>query len=99
MHCRRRDLAIAAGTVYCSLIEACHEIYELRRAHEWTEALNAWCARNHGMLAFSGQCLVHRAELMRLHGAWSAAIEEAHRASTGFERAADHFAAGGVRTG
>src|ERR671916_3346315 len=32
------------------------------------------------MVAFSGRCLVHRAEIMELHGAWREALEEARRA-------------------
>ena len=32
------------------------------------------------MVAFSGRCLVHRAEIMELHGAWRDALEEARRA-------------------
>jgi DNA-binding CsgD family transcriptional regulator len=31
-------------------------------------------------VAFSGRCLVHRAEIMELHGAWREALEEAQRA-------------------
>jgi DNA-binding CsgD family transcriptional regulator len=32
------------------------------------------------MVSFSGRCLVHRAEIMELHGAWREALEEARRA-------------------
>ncbi len=34
-----------AGAVYCLVIEACEEISELRRAHEWTVALTDWWNR------------------------------------------------------
>ena len=71
---------VVAGAVYCSLIEACQEISELRRAHEWTSALSSWCDGQRGVIAFTGQCLVHRAEIMRLRGAWLEAIDEAKRA-------------------
>ncbi|HET9984210.1 MAG TPA: hypothetical protein VFQ38_11505, partial [Longimicrobiales bacterium] len=32
-----------AGAIYCSVVSACHEIFDLRRAQEWTEALGRWC--------------------------------------------------------
>jgi ATP/maltotriose-dependent transcriptional regulator MalT len=83
-----------AGTVYCSVIEACHEIAELRRAHEWTSALTNWCDRQHGIVTFTGQCLVHRAEIMRLHGEWPQAVQEAQQACERFAAAADQYAVG-----
>ena len=86
--------ATVAGTVYCSLIEACEEISELRRAKEWTEALTRWCDSQQGMLTFNGQCLTHRATILRRHGEWTAAAEEAVRACEKFRGAADEMATG-----
>ncbi|MEO5779996.1 MAG: hypothetical protein ABIO34_05960 [Arthrobacter oryzae] len=62
------------------VIETCHLAFDLRRAHEWTRALDKWCDAQPNLLAFSGQCQMHRAELYRLHGAWSEAIAAAKTA-------------------
>ncbi len=65
---------VPAGIIYCAVIETCHLAFDVRRAHEWTRALDKWCEGQQNLLAFSGQCQMHRAELYRLHGAWSEAI-------------------------
>jgi DNA-binding CsgD family transcriptional regulator len=71
---------IVTGLVYCSVIGACQEVYAYSRAREWTAALARWCEAQPQMVAFSGTCLVHRAEILQLTGEWDEAIEEARRA-------------------
>ncbi len=75
------------GVTYCSVIDACHEIFDLRRAQEWTSALSQWCARQPDMMPYRGECLVRRAELMQFHGAWVESVTEAEKARAWFERA------------
>src|SRR5690606_962810 len=81
----------AAGTVYCSMIEACEEIADLARAQEWTGALTEWCGRQEGMVTFTGQCLTHRSAILRRRGNWPGAEEEARRACDRFMEIADHM--------
>jgi DNA-binding CsgD family transcriptional regulator len=85
---------IITGVVYCGVISGCQQAYEPRRAKEWTDALARWCDEQPDMVAFSGRCLTHRAEIMQLHGAWPSALEEAKRARDRCERAVSPAAAG-----
>ena len=71
---------LVTGLLYCSVIEGCQQAYALDRAREWTDALAQWCGAQPDMVAFSGVCLAHRAEIMQLRGAWNDAIDEARRA-------------------
>jgi ATP/maltotriose-dependent transcriptional regulator MalT len=66
----------ATGKVYCSLISACEELGDLRRATEWTEATSRWAER-HPFAVFPGLCRVHRASALRWRGAWADAEREA----------------------
>ncbi|MFE3444183.1 LuxR C-terminal-related transcriptional regulator [Nocardia sp. NPDC059180] len=67
---------IFAGHIYCTMIEGCQEVADFARAEQWTVALTSWCADQSGLVPFTGQCAVHRGQLMRLHGAYEAALEE-----------------------
>jgi ATP/maltotriose-dependent transcriptional regulator MalT len=84
---------IVTGIVYCSVIMGCQEVYALHRAQEWTAALTHWCEQQPDMVSFSGRCLVHRAEIMELHGAWREALEEARRAGERCARGKNQSAA------
>jgi DNA-binding CsgD family transcriptional regulator len=75
---------LVAGIVYCNTIAFCRDAYELRRAREWTAALTRWCDHQPDMVAHKGLCLVHRAEIMQLGGAWQAALEEVGRVAEQF---------------
>jgi DNA-binding NarL/FixJ family response regulator len=73
-------LPFVTGLVYCGVILACQEAYEVQRAREWTKALSDWWALQPEMIAFTGRCLVHRAEILQLDGSWPDALEEVGRA-------------------
>jgi DNA-binding CsgD family transcriptional regulator len=77
------------GLTYCSVIAACHAVFELDRVREWTLALSDWCKAQPELGGFSGICLVHRSEIMQLSGAWPEAFDEARRASERLAGTAD----------
>jgi len=71
---------VMVGGVYCSVLEACSEILDLRRAQEWTSALERWYASQPDVVPYRGQCMVRRAEILQLHGDWLDALEQAQQA-------------------
>jgi DNA-binding NarL/FixJ family response regulator len=84
-----------AGLAYCAVISACQDVFDLHRAREWSSALTYWCDDQPDLVPYSGWCLVHRGEIMELHGAWADAAETAERA---FQRSllSSDSAAGGA---
>jgi ATP/maltotriose-dependent transcriptional regulator MalT len=84
---------IPTGLVYCGVILACEDVFELRRAREWTAVLTRWCDEQADLVAFTGRCLVHRAQVLRLQGEWREALEETERAGRRFEQSMNRAAA------
>ena len=65
---------VISGIVYCAVIAACHEALDLRRAAQWTSALERWCEEQSGLVTYRGQCLVHRAQILQVRGNWQEAL-------------------------
>ena len=85
---------VIAGVVYCSTIEACQEISDFDRARQWTTALTRWCDEQPDLVPYTGQCALHRGQLMRLHGALPAAIEELQLACRRYVESGAPYASG-----
>jgi DNA-binding CsgD family transcriptional regulator len=88
---------VVTGLVYCGVIAYCQQLHDVRRAAEWTSALSRWCDQQPQMVAYTGQCLVHRAEVLQTRGAWPDALDEARRAGERFEEAGRPWLAGQAR--
>jgi len=71
---------LVTGVVYCGVIGECHQLFDLRRAHEWTAAMERWCAAHPDLVPFRAECVVHRSEALQWHGSWQDALDEAQRA-------------------
>ncbi len=69
--------------IYCDGINACQSLADYRRAAEWVEVWERECEREQAA-GFSGDCRVHRAQILRLRGAWVKAEQEARRACDEF---------------
>ena len=82
----------ATGIVYCNTISSYREAGEFAMGSEWTQTAGRWCERE-SINGFPGICRVHRAEFMRLRGAWADAEREALRAAAELEKSLPAVAA------
>ncbi len=69
------------GAVYCSVIGACLELADVRRAGDWGEAARAWAESIPPESPYPGMCRINRAQLASLRGDWPQAEAEAGRAT------------------
>ena len=77
---------IFAGNVYCAMIEGCQEVLDFGRASAWTTALTRWCDSQPDLVPFTGQCAVHRGQILRLHAAYPEALAEFEDDAVGTRR-------------
>ncbi len=77
---------IAVGDSYCTAIDACHDLYDVRRGQAWSDGLTRWCDQQSDLVPFAGLCLVHRAEFLQLKGAWVEAMAQAGLARARLDR-------------
>ena len=92
-----------AGNIYCQLMGVCHDLADLPRARQWTEATQRWCDSFPSAVMFVGICRVHRAQLMQIDGRWPEAEREAALVCTDLARlnvtavAEGHYQVGEIR--
>ena len=85
---------VVVGDSYCTAIEGCQELFDVRRAQRWTEELSHWCEQYPDLVAFRGHCQLHRAEALTLRGSWPDALSEVDRALEHHARPAGQLAVG-----
>jgi DNA-binding CsgD family transcriptional regulator len=90
----------STGKVYCSLISACEQVGDYRRAAEWTEATSRWTEGHPHTVFFPGVCRVHHAWALQSRGDWTRAEQEVTRACAELrEMSPVHASAGYVELG
>jgi pentatricopeptide repeat protein len=58
---------LLGGIVYCGMISSCCHCGDWHRAEQWTESFTRWCRRGN-IEAFTGSCLIHKAEVLVMSG-------------------------------
>jgi hypothetical protein len=76
----RRSSPPRSSATLCSVIEGCHEIFDLRRAQEWTTALAEWCASQPDLVPYREAAWSIDAQILQCHGSLGRGLEEARQA-------------------
>ncbi|MGY1617280.1 LuxR C-terminal-related transcriptional regulator [Geodermatophilus sp. SYSU D00691] len=88
--------AVAVGDSYCTVIDACQELFDVPRVDAWTASFTRWFRSQPGLATYGAHLALHRAELLLLRGAWSAALDEAGRAVRGLSEPENQLVLGGA---
>lgn len=72
--------ALYTGWVYCNLLSTCHDLADLDRAAQWSDAAMRWCDGLWEGRMYPGLCRVYSVELSCLRGDWGTAAADARRA-------------------
>ena len=59
---------LATGDAYCTVIDACSELFDLGRCRAWTESFVRWCDTQQELVLYRGHCFLHRAEVLGCSG-------------------------------
>jgi DNA-binding CsgD family transcriptional regulator len=70
----------ATGDAYCTVIDACSELFDVARCRSWADSFTRWCDTQQELVLYRGHCFLHRAEILGLGGDWSGALVEARHA-------------------
>jgi DNA-binding CsgD family transcriptional regulator len=87
---------LAVGDSYCTVIDACRELFDLPRFEGWTESFTRWLRSQGGLAVYGGHCSLHRAEVMLLRGDWGDAMTEADQAVSRLNRPRNLLSLGGA---
>ena len=71
---------LATGDAYCTVIDACSELYDLERCRSWTDSFTRWCATQQELVLYRGHCFLHTAEVLGHLGRWPEALDQARHA-------------------
>jgi DNA-binding CsgD family transcriptional regulator len=68
------------GWVFCNALSTCHDLADLTRGLQWSNAAMKWCADLPDGRLYPGICRVHVVELESLRGSWPEAAAHARLA-------------------
>lgn len=68
------------GWAFCNALSTCHDLADLHRAVQWTDAAMRWCDGLRDGRLYPGICRLHVVELATLRGTWEAATVMARKA-------------------